>query len=395
MRQQQSIHVSFEKQSNKDKYGCRIRLVASIDVARLLVRQGLVFRDHDESKSSLNRDIFNVLGSSYKRMDKYKESQKIKIQEDFDMGELKTSKGLHQALGISRACDTRWGSHVISFDSFILKFDTIMDILDNIVETAHSLDERSRATGLEMLKPKIKLQELREDNKLDLFVSEVSTFCIKHNIAVPAFDKLYVNSGRSQHKHVDYTFFHHYRVEVFCKVIDWQLQELNDRFDEVTTELFHGVACLNPVDSFLSFNIQKIMRMVELYHDDFDELNMCALKNQLTNYIIDVRDIDKRFSNLNGLGYLSKRLVQIKKHCCYPLVFRLVKIELLLPVATASIERAFSAIKFIKNELRSRMNDDFLSGCMTPFVEKDVFNNISTDDIILSFQAMKPRRVIL
>ncbi|KAF3621430.1 hypothetical protein FXO37_32796 [Capsicum annuum] len=40
-------------------------------------------------------------------------------------------------------------------------------------------------------------------------------------------------------------------------------------------------------------------------------------------------------------------------------------------------------MKFIKNELRSRMNDEFLSGCMVSFVEKDLFNNVSTVDIIL------------
>ncbi|KAM3235151.1 hypothetical protein P3L10_015187 [Capsicum annuum] len=228
-----------------------------------------------------------------------------------------------------------------------------MDILDNIVETAHSLDERSKATG---------------------YIRVAQT---------------------SRRKPADYTVFHHYRVEVFCKIIDWQLQELNDRFDEVTTELLHGVACLNPINSFSSFDIQKLLRMTELYPDDFDELNMCALKNQLANYIIDVRDIDKRFSNLNGLCDLSKQLVQTKKHSCYPLVFSLVKFALLLLVATVSVERAFSAMKFLKNELRSRINDDFLSGCIIPFVEKDLFNNVSTDDIILSFQAMKPRRVVL
>ncbi|XP_047251340.1 uncharacterized protein LOC124886564 [Capsicum annuum] len=166
---------------------------------------------------------------------------------------------------------------------------------------------------------KRRLQELRKDNKWDLFVSEVSTFCIKHNTVVPAFDELYVNFGRSRRKPADYT----------------KLQELNDYFNEVTTELLHGVACFNTVDSFSSFDIQKIMRMTELYPDDFDELNMCVLKNHLANYIIDVRDIDKRK----------------KKHSCYPLVFRLVKFALLLPVATASVERAFSAMKFIKNEL--------------------------------------------
>ncbi|XP_016546389.1 uncharacterized protein LOC107846544 [Capsicum annuum] len=236
-----------------------------------------------------------------------------------------------------------------------------MDILDNIIETAYSLDERSRATG---------------------YIRAAQTY-------------EYVNSGRSRCKSADYTVFHHYRVEVFCKIIYWQLQELNDRFDEVTTELLYGVACSNPIDSFLNFDIQKIMRMTELYPDDFDELILCALKNQLANYIIDVRDIDKRFSNLNGFCDLSKKLVQTKEHSCYLFIFRLVKFALLLPVATASVERAFSAMKFIKNELRSRMNDDFLSGCMVPFVEKDVFNNVSIDDIILSFKAMKPRRVVL
>ncbi|XP_047257670.1 uncharacterized protein LOC124889739 [Capsicum annuum] len=135
--------------------------------------------------------------------------------------------------------------------------------------------------------------------------------------------------------------------------------------------------------------------MTELYSDDFDEFNMCALKNQLANYIIDVHDIDNRFSNLNGLYDLSKRLVRTKKPSYYPLIFRLVKFALLLPVATASVERAFSTMKFIKNKLQSRMNDDFLSGCMVPFMKKDVFNNISADDIILSFQEMKPRRVVL
>ncbi|XP_049366647.1 uncharacterized protein LOC125831514 [Solanum verrucosum] len=274
-------------------------------------------------------NIFNILAASYKRMDDYREYQK-KNQEAFYMGELKTGRGLHQEVCISRVCDTRWGSHFKSFNCFILKFGTIMDILDNIVETAHFMDERSRATGyiriaqtcevafmLHLMKEvlgitnnlstclqnkeqdivnamllvkvaKRRLQELRENEKWDLFVVEVSAFCIKYNIVVPNFDEPYVDSGRSRRKSVDYTVFHHYRVELFCKIIDWQLQELNDCFDEVTTKLLYGVACLNSIDSFSSFDIQKIMRMTELYPDDFDELSMCALENHLANYIIDV-----------------------------------------------------------------------------------------------------------
>ncbi|XP_016501705.1 uncharacterized protein LOC107820009 [Nicotiana tabacum] len=142
-------------------------------------------------------------------------------------------------------------------------------------------------------------------------------------------------------KPADYTVFHHYRVDVFCKVLDWQFQGINDRFDEVTTDLLHGVGCLNPIDSFSSFDIKKIMKMVELYPDDFDEFQMSAFENPLASYIINVCDFDERFSNLNGLSDLSKRLVKTKKHSVYPLVFLLVKLALLLPVATATVERAF------------------------------------------------------
>ncbi|XP_016514044.2 uncharacterized protein LOC107830883 [Nicotiana tabacum] len=284
-------------------------------------------------------------------MDEFRESQKERIQEALDMGELTTSRDLNQEFGLSRACDTRWGSHFKSFNNFILMFGSILDVLESLVLDAHSTDKRAKA-----------MRYLR---------------------ACQTFEP------------DDCTFLHHYRVEVFCKIIDWQIQELNERFNEVTTYLLHGIACLNPINSFSSFNISKIMRMTELYLDDFDECSMGALENQLASYIIDIHHVDERFSDLHGLCDLSKRLVQTKKHSNYPLVFRLVKLALLLPVATASVERSFSAMKFIKNDLRSQMDDEFFSGCLVTYVEKIVFDNISNDAIIKIFQDMKPHRVQL
>ncbi|XP_047267595.1 zinc finger MYM-type protein 1-like [Capsicum annuum] len=80
MRQEQSIHASFEKQSSKDKHGYRIRLAASIDVARLLVRQVLAFRGHDESKSSFNRGNFLEILSFYAQ--KCDEIHKFVLEKD-------------------------------------------------------------------------------------------------------------------------------------------------------------------------------------------------------------------------------------------------------------------------------------------------------------------------
>ncbi|XP_049362010.1 uncharacterized protein LOC125826702 [Solanum verrucosum] len=164
---------------------------------------------------------------------------------------------------------------------------------------------------------------------------------------------------------------------------------------KVTNDLLNGVSCLNPIDSFSNFDIKKIMRMTEIYPDDFDGSNMRALENHLVNYIIDVRDIDERFSNLSGLGELSRKLVETKKHLTYSLVFLLVKFALLLPVVIATVERTFSAMKIIKNDLRNRMDDEFLDGCIVPYVEKKVFKDVSNECIMKTFQEMKCRRVQL
>ncbi|XP_049373627.1 uncharacterized protein LOC125838618 [Solanum verrucosum] len=299
-------------------------------------------------------NILNVLGASFKRVDNFRESQKKHLQMALDMDELETGRGLNQELDVLG--------------------------ITNDLNVSLQKNEQDIANAMILVKvAKRRLQALRDNEWDPLFKKnigwdslkeKVEAFCIKHGISLPNFEDPYTNYGRSRRNVVICTTLHHYRVDVFYKIIDWQLQELNDRFNEVTSDLLNGVSCMNPIDSFSSFDIKKIMRMAELYPDDFDGSNMRALENQLVNYIIDVRDIDERYFNLGGLGELSRKLVETKKHLIYSLVFLLVKFVLLLPVVTATVERAFSAMKIIKNDLRNRMDDEFLNGCIVPYVEK-------------------------
>ncbi|XP_059289596.1 uncharacterized protein LOC132043132 [Lycium ferocissimum] len=92
-------------------------------------------------------NILNVLGSSFKCMDEFRDSQKERIQEALGLGELTTGKGLNQELGLSRACDTHWGSHFKSFNNFILMFGSILNVLESLVLDARLLDERAKAMG--------------------------------------------------------------------------------------------------------------------------------------------------------------------------------------------------------------------------------------------------------
>ena len=67
------------------------------------------------------------------------------------------------------------------------------------------------------------------------------------------------------------------------------------------------------------------------------------------------------------------------------------KLALLLLVATATVEQAFSATRFIKNSLRNRMGDGLINDCLVTYIEKNILDRIDNKSIIQRFQNMAPR----
>ena len=116
---------------------------------------------------------------------------------------------------------------------------------------------------------------------------------------------------------------------------------------------------MNLSDSFSNFDKKKILRMAQLYPDDFDDFAIEALACELDTFIANVTD-DVRLSNISGITELSRKLVQTKKHLSFPHLYQLLKLVLILPVSMATVERVFSAMKFIKTKLRNKISDEFL-----------------------------------
>ena len=81
-----------------------------------------------------------------------------------------------------------------------------------------------------------------------------------------------------------------------------------------------------------------------------------------------------------------------RKHETYPLVYLLMKLVLTLLVATKTVERSFSAMKYIKNELRNRMGNQWMNDCLIVHIERDVAYSIDNETIMQRFQKMKTRR---
>nr|XP_028945723.1 zinc finger MYM-type protein 1-like [Malus domestica] len=113
------------------------------------------------------------------------------------------------------------------------------------------------------------------------------------------------------------------------------------------------IEALNSADSFSAFDNQKLLRLVQFYPKDFSMNELVILKIQLETYIVDMRS----------------------------------SIE--FSVATATVERAFSAMKILKNRLRNRMGDQWMNDNMVIFIEIEIFDGIGNDVVMQRFQNMK------
>ena len=183
----------------------------------------------------------------------------------------------------------------------------------------------------------------------------------------------------------------HFRREVYIGVIDQISQELDNRFDEVNMELLSCMSAFSPSNSFASFDAQKVRRLAEFYPNDISGNHLLKLEFQLDNYIDDMRR-DETFQGLDNLVDLSVKLVETKRHKVYDMVYLLLKLVLVLPVATAGVERVFSTMIFVKTKLRNKMGDGLLDDCLVTYMERDNFFEVDENDIIETFMALRRRK---
>ncbi|KAK4730251.1 hypothetical protein R3W88_023239 [Solanum pinnatisectum] len=319
--QRQSIQSSLHKKSEKTKCDYRIRLIASIDVVRFLLRNGLSFRGHDESEDSdykglflellkfhgVNRpDVEKVILQHAQKNDMMicstiqkeivdactKETIKAIINDLDDMKE--NSPHDLDKLVVGNLLDKIQEFEFI----FVLHLMFKMLLLTNELNKTLQKKDQDIVNAMGLLNlSKGRLQTIRESG-LESLMDEVSSFCGKHDILVPEMTEDY---PRSKRKKSEISYLLHFRVEVFYAVIDLQLQELNNRFDVVTSDLLLGMASLNPVDSFANFSKSRIMKLVECYKSEFGDNELRDLSYQLDSFIVYARECDSKFLNLKGI----------------------------------------------------------------------------------------------
>ncbi|XP_058740458.1 uncharacterized protein LOC131612717 [Vicia villosa] len=237
---------------------------------------------------------------------------------------------------------------------------------------------------------KARLAILRESGWNDLF-SDVQEFCFTQSIPVPNMDEEIPVRGRSRREGRTVTNLHHYRAEIFYVAIDKICVEMDHRFCEGSNFVLDCFSCLDPKNSFSKFDVDKLSRLANIYHADFSDDDRGTIREQLETYVHQVKR-HASFTSCEDVQSLAMKMVQTEKHLVFPLVYKLIELALILPVSTASVERAFSAMKIIKSNLRNKINDVWFNDLMICYTEREIFKSLKDVDIIRTFTAKKSRR---
>ncbi|KAI4965078.1 hypothetical protein ZWY2020_057526 [Hordeum vulgare] len=374
--------------------------------------------------------IVNTVNASCHRKDKLLQSQHDELLNKLETGDIFTGRGKNQETNLARPGDTRLGSHHKTLCRPVHMWKSVLHVLENLSDDATNATQKTTTSGLLermesfefvfimhlMIRILGKTNDLstclqRKDQNIvralgligttlkevekirnsgwDEILEDTKGFCFAHNIVVPNMeDKIpAIGHSRGCGSHM-VTYYDHFHHEILNVVLDQIIVESNNRFAERSTQLLRCIACLDPKNSFHNFDIDKLTELARMYADDFSQYECIVLGDQLGTFIVDARD-DPDFANCVDLGKLAVKMVQTERHKTFPLVYRLIELALILPVGTATVERAFSAMKIIKTDLRNKMNDDWMNHSMLCYIERDIFASIEDDKILEFFQSMR------
>jgi hAT family C-terminal dimerisation region len=368
--------------------------------------------------------------------------QAKKVADKLNEGQLTTGRGQNQEQNLQALSTTRWNCQLDSVENLRDMFDASMEVVEWASTDASDSEKRAealmvyeRATSFEftlcmflMIKilsatnslsqclqrkdqdilnalrlvrmTKRSLQML-QNSGWDGIKKEAIEFCEEHGITVPSLNEIWVARGRPRRLpagHEPRTVEDHFRIDLFNAVVDSTLAELNHRFSSEACELLSKVPFLDPVNNFESYalNQKEIVGLAAMYTADFREMDLTALKKELTEFVMFTEDEENATvfepvkSNLKQLSvaFCKHKLVSV-----FPQLFKLIRLVLTLPISTASTERAFSAMKILKTRLRTTMGDDWLVDLMVIYVERAVAKSLDIKDIVNFFMSMSARRV--
>jgi hypothetical protein len=209
--------------------------------------------------------VVNFVCASCNRYEELRLAQTAEDAYMMTIDEMESGRGLNQISTLQRAGDTRWSSHLKSVSNLIKIYSLACEVILKIIDMGTTSSQRAEADSihqvmtsfefvfiLHLMKETIEItdhlcQALQSksqdilsvmhlvsstkksiqgyrDDKWEVLLSKVKSFCNKRNIDMPYMNVRYVERRcRARHQQADFTIEHHYRVDIFYAAIDSQL----------------------------------------------------------------------------------------------------------------------------------------------------------------------------
>ncbi|ESQ29576.1 hypothetical protein EUTSA_v10023867mg, partial [Eutrema salsugineum] len=263
-----------------------------------LLRQGLPFRGHNELVDSINKGIFLEL-----------------VKYTAEQNEIVSKVVLENAPKNNQMVSHKIQTEIVHcFAEEVIEFNGLRALIlreNNFAYYVHCF-----AHQLQLVVITIAQKHFEVGDFFDMIVvllNVVGASCkrkyMNYNIELLVMEEEFIDSMNPRMKS-NKTNLHHYKVECFYTIFDIQIQESNDRFDEVNIELFGCIESLSLIDSFHEFDQFKVMRLSEFYPEDFSQERV-TLEHQLGLYTDNIRG-EERFSNVKDFGDLARVMVETK-----------------------------------------------------------------------------------
>ncbi|XP_022165765.1 uncharacterized protein LOC111030535 isoform X2 [Myzus persicae] len=195
----------------------------------------------------------------------------------------------------------------------------------------------------------------------------------------PEFLKNFVVTTKTAAEHEDSNnetnLIDYWKVHAYYPIIDEVVNNLKTRFSAESLNLAISI------DHFFNLDYEKSSFFIQQYKDllkvDLNSLQaeMMVAKNCIQNY-----------NNKTELGPEQKNQINLFKKnitiSTFPNVYKLLNLALTLPISSASCERSFSTMRRINTYIRSTMTQDRFSSLAILNIERDISNNIDSNDIL-------------
>ncbi|KAL5567045.1 hypothetical protein UlMin_030209 [Ulmus minor] len=197
--------------------------------------------------------VVNVVGASAKRSDILQDKQGIIIAEALQNGEISSGRGLNQHTSLKRCGDTRWGSYYGTLINLIIMFSSTIEVLEVIVDDGSKSEKKYEASHLlEFMQSFDFIFSLHLMRNILGVTNELS-------VALQRKDQDIINAMSL--------------VKVCKQQLQMMRDKLNDRFNEVNTELLICMVCLSPIDLFSSFDKKRLIQLAKYYQMIFLQQN--------------------------------------------------------------------------------------------------------------------------